>query len=144
MTELKSNCHCGLIAIRYTLPQSDQAIIARRCSCSYCQSHGASYISHPDARLTIKTQRVENLLKYRFGTQTADFCLCRQCGVLLFACSNIGGRDYAVLNILCLNSVDREHISISDSNFDGEQTADRLDRRAQRWIGTVDWQFESS
>lgn len=112
-------------------------IPVRVCGCSFCQMHGGAYTSDPEAALAVDIDDRSLLQRYRFGTRTADFCICRRCGVLPFVTSEIHGNTYAVVNVNCFVGVGREALDRTPSDFDGEGVDDRLQRRASRWIPRV-------
>jgi hypothetical protein len=51
--------------------------------------------------------------------------------------SEIAGRLYAVVNVNTFEGFDPALLRRSPSNFDGEGTDSRLERRARNWIGRV-------
>ena len=69
---------------------------------------------------------------YRFGLQTADFLICRRCGVYLAAMLTTPAGRFATININALDTrlVVPEAVSVS---YAGESAADRERRRAERW-----------
>jgi hypothetical protein len=138
---ITGSCHCGGISYRLLWPADANTVPARACSCSYCTRYAARWTSHPEAvlKVTLKTQETAN--RYRFGTATADFIFCKDCGVLCLGISRIEGRDYAVVNINTLTNPQEIVFDHSQSDFSAEDTGERLDRRAKRWIGTVDCQM---
>lgn len=136
---LSGACHCGGSRYRLEWPTAAAELPARRCDCSYCRRFDGTWISDPGARLTIETDAPDRLGCYRFGTRTADFRFCRTCGVTLFAICGIDGRERAVVNAHTLVLPEGMSIDVSDSHFDGETVEQRLDRRAARWIATVEW-----
>jgi len=75
--------------------------------------------------------------KYRFGSRTADYLLCRRCGVYVGAvCETSAGRR-SVINTLCLN--DRAAF-VQDAvrpDYDGEAVEARLARRAANWMPLI-------
>lgn len=75
--------------------------------------------------------------KYQFGTKTADFYVCTSCGVVPFVLSEIDDNLYAVVNINTIADVSRFSLSSSATDFDGEETGSRLDRRRRNWIPDV-------
>jgi len=75
--------------------------------------------------------------KYRFGTRTADFYVCSICGVVPFVVSEIDDHLYAVVNVKSFENIDSASLSSAPTNFDGEDTGDRLERRRQNWISNV-------
>jgi hypothetical protein len=45
----------------------------------------------------------------------------------------IDGADYAVVNVWTLDGIDRSRLVETATSFNGEPTADRLDRRRRTW-----------
>lgn len=145
---IKGGCHCK--AMRYELHWPVDAekgamvnIPGRRCSCSFCTRIGGVWTSHPQARLNIVEDANHPVTSYRFGTKTADFLFCSNCGIAPVVTCELQGRLYAVVNV---NTFDRPsdkpdegpwEIEPGDTCFDGESTEDRLDRRQARWISQV-------
>ena len=74
---------------------------------------------------------------YAFGTRTAQFRVCVDCGVVPVAISRIDERDYAVVNVNTFTDVDRSLLQPQPVDFDGEDEAVRLARRKRHWIGDV-------
>jgi hypothetical protein len=72
--------------------------------------------------------------RYRFGSRTADYIVCRRCGVYIGAICETTAGMRAVVNVNCL--ADRASFTQvpSASDYEGETTEARLSRRAQRWM----------
>ena len=130
---LQGGCHCGNIQIFLDWPDAKQEIPVRACSCTLCRKHGAAWTSNPSGGfgLTIKDQSQVSF--YRFGTETADFCLCTICGVLPIATCDINDATYSVLNANTFTNIDPSRFSSVSTNFDGEDTDSRLARRLRNW-----------
>lgn len=75
--------------------------------------------------------------KYQFGTRTADFYVCSVCGVVPIVVSEIDEGLYAVVNVNSFVANPSITFSTSNTNFDGEGTDDRLERRKRNWIPDV-------
>ena len=70
---------------------------------------------------------------YRFGTGTAEFLICKRCGVYIGAIGETALGTGAVININCLDdwaAFTQQPIPV---DHDGEATGDRLARRAANW-----------
>jgi hypothetical protein len=134
---LSGGCHCG--GIRYDLvwPESPVVFSARQCSCSYCARFRGNWTSHPAACLLVSVGADAELSHYCFESKTADFLFCSTCGVTLFATCVLEGRTKAVLNINTLEPGQEFTLDSSKTSFDGETTAERLERRNRGWIGSV-------
>ena len=134
---IEGGCHCGNIRLSLEWPADAPRIPARACSCTFCRKHGATWTSHPQAALVLRIADATHVERYAFGTRTADFHVCKRCGVPAVVTSRIDGHDYAVVNINTFEGVDPAMFDRSTSDFDGEATEDRLARRKSRWIATV-------
>lgn len=133
--KLEGRCHCGQVHYALDWPDDVPEIPARRCGCTFCTRFRGKWTSHPDASLEIFSDQKHS--SYRFDTKTADFLFCQVCGVVVAAVSEIEGEIKAVLNIATLDDYQSLNFALSDSDFDGETTGQRLDRRSSRWIGNV-------
>jgi hypothetical protein len=83
------------------------------------------------------------LNRYRFATGTADFYICRLCGGMTFATSEIDGRLRAVVNVWTFDDADDMEFDVGATDFDGEEIDQRLERRASNWIPTVRISFSA-
>lgn len=137
----EGRCHCGSLKVEYSCPDAPEHITPRACGCSFCTRHGAQWTSSTHGRLRIRGD-VNAHHAYRFGTATADFHICRNCGVVLAATSEIDGRLYAVVNLAVMDPSADSYAGASTSNFDDEALDDRLQRRASRWIPDVRIELE--
>jgi hypothetical protein len=136
MNELKGNCHCGNIEFSLFTEQQEHNLIPRRCSCSMCRRHGASYISDPSARLHLRYKDSSSLSLYRFGHGTAQWVICSRCGVLTAVLCEIDGYLRAVVRVQSMFEHSFPGPEVL-TNFDAESIEERLGRRARTWIGTV-------
>ncbi len=136
-TTIRGSCHCGNIHFVLRWPQSESQIPVRRCSCTFCQKHSGAWTSHRDAVLSVEVDDRSLLSRYRFGTETADFYICSACGVAPLVLSEIDDCQYAVVNVNSFEDIGGLSFSSSASNFDGEGTETRLERRKRNWIPNV-------
>lgn len=136
-TVYAGGCHCRTNRYRLHWPADGGAVPARCCGCTFCRSIGAAWTSHPAARLDLQLSVAQPPRRYRFGTGTADFLSCTACGVCFAVLGEDQGRRIAVVNVNTLDQRDALAFERSDTDFDGEDTAARLGRRAARWIGEV-------
>jgi hypothetical protein len=134
---ITGGCHCRNVRFELDWPEGVDRFPARTCACTFCQKHGATWTSHPDAKLVVLVTDPQALSPYKFGTETADFHVCKTCGVPVIATSRIEGRLYAVVNVNTFEGVDPARFDRATSDFDGESFGDRLARRQSRWIADV-------
>ncbi len=134
---IDGSCHCG--NIRYVLhwPEASAEIPVRECGCTFCRKHGGAWTSHRDAELAVVLNDNTAVSTYRFGTSTAEFYVCSRCGAVPFVTSDIEKHLYAVVNVNTFEVVDSSSLPRSSANFDGEDTAGRLERRKRNWISNV-------
>jgi hypothetical protein len=134
---IHGKCHCGNIAFSLTWEPHPIEIHARACSCSFCVKHGGVWTSNPSSSVQISIKDSSLVSNYAFGTRTAEFHTCARCGVVPVVTSRIDGRLYAVVNVNAFEGIDPAVVRRSSSDFDGEGTDDRLERRKRNWIGDV-------
>jgi hypothetical protein len=137
---IQGKCHCGNISFTLRWEPDPQEIPARACSCSFCVKHGGVWTASPHAALKVVIRDPALESRYEFGTKTAQFHVCRECGVVPVVSCRIDGRLYAVVNVNTFENVATTLLSRSVSSFDGEGTDSRLARRARNWIGTVEFE----
>lgn len=140
--EISGRCHCGRLSYVVVLPFEGETIPVRRCGCTFCRKHGAVYTSHPDGALHATVRGRSSDVGYTFATGTAEFHVCSRCGVVPFVTSEIEGVLRAVVNVNTFEGVDPASYAESTSDFDGEDLAGRLARRARSWIPDVTVKFE--
>jgi hypothetical protein len=130
-------CHCGnvRVEVRLTRPPSENVI--RSCACSFCRSHGTRTVSDPAGRVDIRASDWSLVERYRFGSRTADYLLCRRCGVYIGAVCETEAGLRAVLNTLCLKDRAAFTQEAIQPDYDAETTAARLSRRAANWMPAV-------
>jgi hypothetical protein len=114
-------------------PHFEPPILARVCACSFCSKHGAAWTSNPRGRFFLSIADEQFASFYRFGTRTADFHLCRNCGVVPIVTCRLAGIRYAVINVRTFEDLDRAQLTELATSFEGERTHTRLERRRSRW-----------
>lgn len=137
MQAFTGRCHCGAIGYVYRTALAPEHWSVRACQCSFCRAHGV--VSTSDPAGTVELSASEGALQlYRFGQRTADFWICRNCGVYIAAATESGGRRYAVINVQALETRPPSLATPIESTWDGESTAQRGERRLQRWTPVVE------
>jgi hypothetical protein len=134
---ITGRCHCGNLSFILTIEPDPAQIPARACTCTFCAKHGGVWTSSPKGSLEMAIQNAELVNPYTFGTRTATFHVCQQCGVVPFVTSTIDGREYAVVSVNAFENVPEAMLNRTPISFDGEGTGDRLVRRARSWIPSV-------
>ena len=133
---IEGGCHCGNIRYTFFWP-GGETIPVRACGCSFCLKHGGVYTSHPQGRIEVRIADPAAVAHYAFGTKTADFHICRTCGVFPLVTCDLEGTRYAVVNVNTFEGVDPAQLVRSSADFEGESVGDRLARRRRNWIPDV-------
>lgn len=137
--DITGKCHCGNISFVLRWAPEPSVISARACTCSFCVKHGGVWTSCATGSLKVAVARPAKVSRYAFGTKTAVFHVCAECGVVPVVTSEIEGRLYAVVSVHAFEGVDPALLRHSPATFDA---GDRLARRARNWIPDVDWLVE--
>ena len=130
-------CHCRNIHLALRLSKPPEQNPVRTCTCSFCRSHDPRMISDPAGLLEISAEDWSLLELYRFGTRTADFVICRRCGVFIAAISDLESAPCAVVNVNCLDDRASFTASATMHEFQGETLEARTSRRAANWMPAV-------
>jgi len=133
------SCHCGNITFALDWHPDPVEIPARACGCSFCVKHGGVWTSCPTGRLRVTVRKPERVSRYAFGTRTADFHVCADCGIVPVVTSLIEGRLYAVVSVNAFDDIEASRLARKPASFDGESEGDRLARRQRHWIGDVEF-----
>ncbi len=134
---IHGRCHCGNIRFELDWNPDPTEIPARACDCTFCTKHGGVWTSYPAGRLRVTTRRPPRVSTYAFGTKTAEFHVCADCGVVPVVTSRINERLYAVVNVNAFEGLDSGLLHRMPASFDGEDESARLERRTRRWIADV-------
>src|ERR1051326_2532045 len=113
---IHGSCHCGNISFELTWNPSPKEIPARACGCSFCTKHGGVWTSNPNGELDLTVKDVSQVSKYRFGTETAEFQICSNCGIVPVVLSEIDGRLYAVVSVNAFENVERSLLRRAPAN----------------------------
>jgi hypothetical protein len=80
-----------------------------------------------------RVSEVESLQHYRFGLKTADFLLCRRCGVYIGAQIETAHGAFGIINARGLTPVPEELPAAVRVDYGAESTRGRVERREKRW-----------
>lgn len=136
---ITGRCHCGNICFNLRWEPDPTEIPARACGCSFCVKHGGVWTSYAPGALRVSIARPERVSSYCFGTKTADFHVCCDCGVVPVVTSRIDGQLFAVVSVNAFENIDRSLLKHSVAEFDQETGGNRLARRARNWIADVEF-----
>lgn len=135
-TSLSGGCHCGNIRVRFESSHNPTELSLRVCGCSFCRAHSGRTTVDPQGQLALRFVERNEVSHYRFGHKTADFLICRRCGVYIASImpSHKGLVGALNVNVLDVREVFRQPALAVD--YEDEQAAERIARRAATWIPT--------
>jgi hypothetical protein len=135
MEKLTGGCHCGNLTVTLETQHGPEELPVWVCDCSFCRLHGARTTSDPEGRVSIRVREPAQLSRYRFGLATADFLICRRCGVYLAAVIPADHKDgaRANLNVTALEAAERFTRRPFSDTYPGETASERRSRRASNW-----------
>jgi len=133
MRNFRGSCHCGALGFSFqtALPIAQWSV--RACQCGFCRAHGALTTSDPAGRLAFHVGEAELLQRYRFGLKTADFLLCRRCGVYTGAQIDTDHGAFGIINILAMTPVPAGLPTAALADYSSESASGRVERREKRW-----------
>ena len=94
-------------------------------------------ISDPAGLLELTADDWSLVELYRFGTRTADFVICRHCGVFIAAISDLSVKPHAVVNVNCLDDRALFTAEAAMHEFQDETLEARTSRRTANWMPAV-------
>ncbi len=130
---LRGGCHCGALALTFESAERPEALTLRACGCSFCRRHGMRSVSDPQGRIAFVVHDPAALNRYRFGLGTAEFLVCRTCGVYIGALMTEERTAFAIANVNALDARGIFAQSARPVRYDGESEAARRARRRARW-----------
>ena len=144
--QIAGGCHCGALSFVLAWPAdagAEVVVPSRKCGCSFCTRIDGSWTSHPEAGLEVTQSAEHPPIRYQFGTKTADFIICSHCGMTPLVVCTLDGVEYAVVNTNTFDEIENPGYTLSyaATDFEGEETQERLARRKARWISKVDWKL---
>ena len=132
----EGSCHCHNLEVRLASDKTPLDLGTRADGCSFCKRHRAVYTVDPAGSLSIIVRDASLLSRYRFGTRTADFLLCKSCGA--FVAAHMPEASIAVVNVNVLEaSAAFLATPLRLGDFDQESVQERLARRKAGWSARV-------
>jgi hypothetical protein len=131
--EYLARCHCGALTARYRTAVEPSTWPLRACQCSFCRSHGALTTSDLAGSLEFRCGDAQQVQRYRFGGRTADFLVCRACGVYVGAQMASDKGRFGILNVLSLRPSVTGLPAAEPMDYGVETAEIRRLRREARW-----------
>ena len=133
LSEHRGGCHCGNLRVSLRLSQPPAETRLRACGCSFCRAHNTRTTSDPNGSADIHAADCSLTKRSRFGTCTAEFLICKRCGVYIGAIGETASGTRGVINTNCLDDRAAFTQQPNPVDHDGEAIGDRLARRAANW-----------
>lgn len=105
--------------------------------------HDALSTSDPLGTLQFSATSEEVLQRYRFALKTADFLICRRCGVYVGAVIDTAEGKFGIINTHTLDKAPRNVAEGSPISYDIEDEEARIRRREERWTPVTDVPWHS-
>ena len=131
--EYFARCHCGSVTARYRTALPVSAWSVRACQCDFCRTHNALSTSDPSGFLSFQASDPERVQRYRFGTRTTEFMLCRECGVYVGARIETDKGRFGILNIVTLMPLLAGVPGAQPMNYGAEAAEEKRMRREALW-----------
>lgn len=135
--EHRGGCHCGNIELRLRLSSAPEESALVACACPFCRAHATRTVADPGGLAAVSADDWSLVERYRFGSRTADYLVCRRCGIYVAALCETEAGLRAVVNVNCLADRARFTQTPATPDYDGETPAERLARRAARWMPAI-------
>lgn len=130
---MDGRCHCGALQFSFETDKPPVALGVRACACGFCRRHGMRAASDPEGRVVFRLRDPDKLHRYRFGLATADFLLCRDCGVYVGSVMPDPAGDRAIINVNCLEQPTAFGSDARSVSYDEEDEPARRARRRAVW-----------
>jgi hypothetical protein len=129
----QGSCHCGNLRIEFETAISPAEIEVRACQCTFCRKHSSRTVTDPAGHLTIRAAHADHLERYTFGLRTAEYLICKTCGVYVAAVTVGESAPRGIATVNCLD----EHRQFTSEpiavDYDAESRNDRVERRRRWW-----------
>ncbi|MGH8049414.1 MAG: GFA family protein [Arenimonas sp.] len=140
MISLQGGCHCEAVKIEFSTANPVSSTHPRACDCSFCQKHGAAYLSDSHGALLIACNSSEDLLSYRQGSENAQFLMCVHCGVLVAVIFHQDAIVYGAVNAKCLDRF-AEFSATETSSPQLLDATDKVSRWTKLWVTNVSFAY---
>lgn len=128
-------CHCGKLKASFETLKTPQALGVRTCQCDFCRRVGAINISDPEGEVVIDA-KADDVIRYRFALRTADFLICKHCGVYIAAVTGEGADIRSTINVAGLRMKEFLTVEEAPMRYGAENAEERVARRAAKWTPT--------
>ena len=137
VSHYEGTCHCGAVGYVFRTQLPPHAWTLRACQCGFCRAHAVVTTSDPHGTLEFVVRDAGALNHYRFGLLTADFLICRNCGVYIGAAMRGAQGRFGIVNLHALRVPVVELELSSPRDYGAEHAAERNARRERQWTPII-------
>lgn len=130
-------CHCEAVGYVFRTELPPRAWTLRACQCRFCRAHAVVTTSDPEGTLQFVASDPSALNRYRFGLHTADFLICRNCGVYIGAVMQGTQGRFGIINVHALRAPAVELATSTPRDYGAERADERNARRERQWTPVV-------
>ena len=91
-------------------------------------------IGDPSSYVRFLAEDPDLATRYRFGSKTTDFIICKRCGVYVGATCETPSGIKGIANLNALKDRGQFTRTPEPMKYDGENAGQKIDRRAARWM----------
>jgi hypothetical protein len=133
MPTFVAHCHCRNVEVRFETHKPATEIQPHSCQCTFCTRHRSRTVADRQGRATIRVRDETQLSRYQWGTRSAEFLVCRNCGGYAGAVMTSGARKYMVVNVNLVDDPSQFTQPAVPVNYDAETPEERRKRREAVW-----------
>jgi hypothetical protein len=137
--EFAGGCHCGNLSYVFEATAPLETLGLRADMCGFCRAHGAHTTSDSRGTIRIAVRDAAKLNRYQFALKTADFLICRDCGVYIGALMEDGGKMWFTVNANSFHEKPPLDFPVEPYNYGGEDLAARIARRKAKWTPVAEF-----
>ena len=142
MEQFPGGCHCGNLSFVFEASAPLETLGLRADMCSFCRAHGARNTSDPHGPMRIRVRDGAQLERYRFALKTADFLICKTCGVYIGALLEEDGMGWFTVNVNAFKEKPAVDFPVVPRDFDAEDVPSRTARRKRTWTPVAELMIE--
>ena len=131
------SCHCEAVRFVFRTQLPPRAWTLRACQCSFCRAHAVVTTSDPQGSLEFVMSDPGALNRYQFGLRTADFLVCRNCGVYIGAVMQGTHGRFGIINVHALRAPLGDAATSTPRDYGAELADERNARRERQWTPII-------
>lgn len=125
MNEYSGKCVCGSVKVKISLPKQLNHYVPRACDCDFCVSQGVAYLSDPDGKLEIESNKP--LATQQQGSMQAKFLTCSKCDTVIAVSIESNNKLIGALNSNLLSGIEflQQPVAVSPKLLSANEKVNR-------------------